>query len=162
MAIFRRDVLVKLSALGMIVIAAGCGGDNGGDAATEDTTSAPAAAAPAPPAPAPAATPAAGGRVIEVRMVTTQGGASGEYQPAQVNARVGDTIRFINDGGAAHNASFPADQNAGASGLPGPGPLLTQANQTYDVPVTFGPGTYNFQCDPHALLGMKGTLTVTQ
>ena len=34
------------------------------------------------------------------------------------------------------------------------------ARQTFDVKVTFAPGTYYYQCDPHALLGMKGHLKV--
>lgn len=29
------------------------------------------------------------------------------------------------------------------------------------VEVTLEPGTYNYQCDPHAAQGMKGTFTVT-
>jgi plastocyanin len=32
--------------------------------------------------------------------------------------------------------------------------------QTYDFKVLLEPGTYYFQCDPHALLGMKGHVKV--
>jgi plastocyanin len=30
-----------------------------------------------------------------------------------------------------------------------------------NVTVTLKPGTYTYQCDPHAASGMKGTFTVT-
>lgn len=154
------SILKNLPVLGLVLLAA-CGG--GEPAAETETPAAEPAATPA--AEAPAATPAAApatGNVIEVRMVTTNGGASGVYEPAQVTAKVGDVIRFINDGGAAHNASFPADKNPGKTGLPAAGPLLVQAGATYDVPVTFAPGDYTFQCDPHVAMGMVGQLTVTQ
>ena len=39
-------------------------------------------------------------------------------------------------------------------------PYLQLPGQTVDVRVTFGPGRYYFQCDPHALLGMVGELEV--
>jgi plastocyanin len=34
------------------------------------------------------------------------------------------------------------------------------SGQTFDLPVNLEPGTYYFQCDAHAALGMKGHLTV--
>ncbi len=87
--------------------------------------------------------------------------ASGVFEPAQVTAKKGDILRFVNDGGAAHNANFAgAPENAGKSGLPGATPYATAAGQSVDVPVTMEAGTYTFQCDPHAAMGMKGQLTV--
>ena len=161
--IFKRNLFVKLPVLGMLALAAACGGggdDTQGGDASGAATETPAAEAPATtPAAAPAA-PAATGQVHEVRMVTTEAGASGVFEPATITVKKGDTVRFINDGGAAHNASFPAAENAGASNLPPAGPYLTAAGQTYDLVVNMDAGTYNFQCDPHAAMGMKGTLTV--
>jgi plastocyanin len=158
MSIFKRDLLVKLPVLGMLALAAACGG--GGDEKAADATT-PDAAAPAPPPTSPEAPAATGqGQVHEVRMVTTQNGASGVFEPANITVRRGDTIRWINDGGAAHNASFPPAENAGAANLPGPGPYLTTAGQTYEIQVSMDPGTYNYQCDPHALMGRTGTITV--
>jgi plastocyanin len=152
----------KLSLLGVAALLAACGGDKGGDNAGQATTdngaAAPAAEAPAAPAPAPAA---AQGNVVEVHMVTTPDGASGRFEPANVTVKKGDTVRFITDGKAAHNVSFPPAENAGKSNLPGPSPYVTTAGQTYDLPVTLDAGTYNFQCDPHATMGMKGVLTVS-
>ena len=40
------------------------------------------------------------------------------------------------------------------------GDMMQLPGQTYDVKVTWAPGTYYYQCDPHALLGMKGHLKV--
>jgi plastocyanin len=77
-----------------------------------------------------------------------------------VTAKKGDTVRFITDGKTVHNVSFPPAENAGKTNLPAPSPFLTTPNQTYDLVVNMDPGTYHFQCDPHAAMGMKGTLTV--
>lgn len=156
-------IMNKLSLLGVAALLAACGGgDNGGQTADNSGAAAPAAEAPAAEAPAtPPAAPAAQGNVVEVRMVTTQNGASGTFEPANVTVKKGDTVRFIAaDNLAAHNVSFPPAENAGKSNLPGPSPYITTAGATYDVPVNMDAGTYNFQCDPHAAMGMKGVLTV--
>jgi plastocyanin len=71
-------------------------------------------------------------------------------------------VRFVTDGGSAHNVSFPAAENAGAAGLPAATPYVTAAGQSVDVAVTMDAGTYTFQCDPHAMMGMKGKLIVTE
>jgi plastocyanin len=150
----------RLPLLGLAALLAACGG---GDqkAATTDIDTTTAAAAPAAPAAAPAVAPAAAGNVVEVRMVTSADGASGTFEPANVTVKKGDTLRFITDGKTVHNASFQPAENPGKSNLPpSPGPYLTTPNQSYDVVVNMDPGTYNFVCDPHATMGMKGTLTV--
>lgn len=98
-----------------------------------------------------------GGRVIEVRMVTDESG--NRFDPETVTARTGDVLRFTLVTGV-HNASFPAAQNPGATGLPAPTRLLQAEGETADVTVGMGRGSYRFQCDPHAALGMTGTLTV--
>jgi plastocyanin len=139
----------------LLVALVACGG---GDAQPSGGQS---AAAP----PAPASVPDAGpatptGTIIEVRMVTTMGGGSGEYQPGTITARRGDVIRFVNDGSAAHNISMPAALNPGRGNLPPPSPYLVSAGEEYDLAVNLAPGTYEFQCDPHMAMGMKGTLVV--
>lgn len=63
-------------------------------------------------------------------------------------------------GQGVHNVHFLADSNPGKQGLPPAGEMLQLPGQTYDVKVAFAPGTYYFQCDPHALLGMTGHLVV--
>lgn len=125
-------------------------GTQGQAAPAAETAAAPAAEAPA----APAATT---GNVVEVKMVTDDKG--NYFDPATVVAKPGDVIRFTLVSGV-HNVSFPAEQNQGAAGLPAPSTYVQMAGQTVDVPVTMAAGEYNFQCDPHAALGMVGKLTV--
>lgn len=154
---FSRNLLVKLPVMGLLAFAAACGGEKKAPeaAAPAGETSAP-AAAPA----GEAAAPAAQGQVHEVKMVTTQGGASGVFEPAELTVKKGDRIHFVTDGGAQHNVSFPAAENPAGAALPPVGPYLTSPGQTYDMDVTMDPGTYTFQCDPHAAMGMKGKLIV--
>lgn len=146
---------------GLVAFATACGGgessqvQGGGETAVESQTG----AAPAAPAAAAPATPAASGTVHEVKMLTTQGGASGVFEPATITVKKGDVIRFVSQGQAAHNVEFPAAENAGAANLPAPSPYLTDG-QSFELPVTMDPGTYNYVCTPHAMMGMKGSITV--
>ena len=118
---------------------------------------------PAPAAPAggeaPAAAPAAAatGNVVEIKAITDDQG--NRFEPSEVEVRQGDVLRIVLVSGV-HNLSFPAERNPGAAGLPGPSDMLQLPGQTLDVPITFGPGEYVFQCDPHAALGMIGKLEV--
>lgn len=156
-------IINKLSLLGAVAFLAACGGGDKNNAGqtTDNGAAAPAPAAEAPAAPAVApAAPAAAGNVVEVHMVTTPDGASGHFEPANVTVKKGDTVRFISDGKAAHNVSFPPAENAGKTNLPAPSAYLTAAGQSYDLVVNMDPGTYNFDCQPHATMGMKGVLTV--
>lgn len=151
----------KLPLLGLVALLAACGGGDDQTPGTTPTDTTAAAVAPAvPPAAAPAAAPATG-NVVEVRMVTSANGATGTFEPANVTVKRGDTVRFITDGKTVHNASFPPAQNPGKTNLPpSPGPYLTTPNQSYDVVINMDPGTYNYVCDPHATMGMTGTITV--
>lgn len=159
----------KLSAIGVLSLSAACGGKKTEEPAGTEatgaaaTTPAPAeTAAPAPEAAGATVTPDPGGKVIDVHMKTTQGGASGVFEPADFTAKHGDVIRFINDGGAAHNVNFQIDQNAGNSSVPGPSPYMAGAGQTWEMKVDMPAGAYPYHCDPHAVTGMKGVMTVTQ
>ena len=115
----------------------------------------------------PAAPPAApggpiapdpGGKVITVEMETQPDG-SNVYEPARIEVRRGDVIRYMLVTGV-HNTNFVPDSNPGKRGLPAATPMLQLPGQTFDVKVTLEPGSYYFHCDPHALLGMKGQVTV--
>ena len=97
------------------------------------------------------------GRTIVVEAYSD---AQGNYfKPAEIEAHEGDIVRFTLKAGV-HNIHFLADSNAGKAGLPPASDMLQLPDQTYDLPVTFAKGTYYFQCDPHAALGMKGHLKV--
>ena len=104
---------------------------------------------------APAA-PAAGKIVV----VELNSDAAGNYfKPASFEVHRGDVIRFTLKSGV-HNVDFFPDSNAGKSNLPAASEMLQLPDQTLDIPVNFAPGTYYFQCDPHAALGMKGHVKV--
>ena len=103
-------------------------------------------------------TPDPGHRIITVEALTDEQG-NNVFRPAQLEAHRGDVIRFTLKSGV-HNVHFLPDSNAGKAGLPPASDLLQLPGQTYDVKVTLEPGTYYFQCDPHALLGMKGHVKI--
>jgi plastocyanin len=103
-------------------------------------------------------TPDPGHRIIIVEAVTDDQG-NNVFRPAQFEAHRGDVIRFTLKAGV-HNVHFLPDSNPGKAGLPPASDLLQMPGQTYDFKVLLEPGTYYFQCDPHALLGMKGHVKV--
>jgi plastocyanin len=96
------------------------------------------------------------GTVIEVAMNSIGGETFG---PAELTVRRGDVVRFVLESGV-HNVSFPADQNISTVQLPEASPYLQVPGQTWDLLVDLPAGTYTYHCDPHAVLGMVGTLTV--
>jgi plastocyanin len=83
--------------------------------------------------------------------------ASNFFTPKDITIDVGQTVRWVNTGGT-HNingsqATFPANPESFGNGAP------SGDAWTYDF--TFNTaGFYNYQCDPHASLGMMGTVTV--
>jgi plastocyanin len=135
-----------------LVLAASCGGREGQPAGDTQQTVTP------PPAAAGDQTPDAGRKVIVVEATTDEKG--NYFSPNSFEAHRGDVIRFTLKVGV-HNVHFLADSNAGKSGYPAaPSDMLQLPGQTYDVKVTFPEGTYYFQCDPHAALGMSGHVKV--
>lgn len=105
-----------------------------------------------------ATTAAAGtGTVIEVRAITDEKG--NRFEPAKIEAHTGDVLRFTLVSGV-HNVSFPPTGNPAGATLPPAGDMLQLPGQTYDLSVSLPAGTYHFQCDPHAALGMAGELEV--
>lgn len=122
---------------------------NAGASSTPSTASAPAGGP---------QTPDAGGKVITVEAMTDEQG-NNVFRPAKFEAHRGDVIRFTLKSGV-HNVHFLPDSNPGRTGLPAASEMLQLPGQTYDVKVTFAPGHYYFQCDPHAALGMTGRVEV--
>lgn len=158
MSRYRATTSLTLGAVALFtVLLTGCG-----EKKRSGQESAPAANAPsAPSAPAAAGgplTPAPGGQVIVVELITD--GTGNYFKPNEIHAKQGDVVRYTLKVGV-HNVHFLPDSNAGKSGYPqAPSDLLQLPGQTYDVAVSFAPGSYYFQCDPHAALGMKGRLIV--
>lgn len=146
---FKR--MLALAVLGLIVGVAGCGSEEA--AAASDSAQAAATSA----SEVAAAAPKSTGNVVEVKMVTD--GANNYFEPAELTVKRGDVVRFVLVNGV-HNVSFPATGNPGAVTLPTPSTYLQAAGQTYEIAVDMPAGEYSFQCDPHAALGMVGTLIV--
>ena len=97
------------------------------------------------------------GKVVVVELNSD---AAGNYfKPAKFEVHRGDVIRFTLKSGV-HNVHFLPDSNAGKTNLPAASDMLQLPDQTLDIPVNFAPGTYYFQCDPHAALGMMGHVKV--
>jgi len=103
-------------------------------------------------------TPDPGRKVVTVELYSD---AVGNYfKPAEVHAKPGDVIRYTLKVGV-HNVHFLADSNAGRSSYPqSASDMLQLPGQTLDLAVKMPAGSYYFQCDPHAMLGMKGHLVV--
>lgn len=142
----KHALALTLSASALTLLVA-CGAKDANEASVDTPQSATQSAS--------AVTPT--GRVIEVTMESNEKG--NYFEPAQIDANPGDVVRFKLESGV-HNVHFLADSNPGISGLPAASDMLQLPGQTYDVPVNLGAGTYYFQCDPHAALGMKGHIVV--
>ena len=147
-------VALRWIAVFSAVVLAACGEPPAG----EPPADRPVGSGDVPPATAPTASqPTATGTVIEIKAITDDQG--NRFEPTEVEAKPGDVLRVVLVSGV-HNIHFLPDSNPGKTGLPGPGDMLQLPGQTYDVPITFAPGEYYFQCDPHAALGMVGKLEV--
>ena len=143
----RISTFFKLAGLGLVVTLGACGSQEATAAPGDDAQASAGATA----------TVAPTGNVVEVKMVTD--GAGNYFEPQNVTVSQGDVVRFVLVSGV-HNVSFPAASNAGAQALPETSPYLQLPGQTHDLAVEVPAGEYTFQCDPHAALGMVGTLTV--
>jgi plastocyanin len=154
-----RKSLATLAALTLVGVAACNTEPKSGD---QSTSGAPAAAASA----ASSAetfgsgpfTPDPGGKVIVVELYTD--GVGNYFKPAEVHVKPGDVVRYTLKVGV-HNVHFLADSNANKSAIPQvASDFLQLPGQTWDLLVRMPKGTYYFQCDPHAALGMKGHVIV--
>ena len=155
----RISRLLLATTAGMLFTLSACGGDKAAtDTAQSAASTATDANAGAAAGGAQQLTPDAGGKVIDVQMLTDEQG-NNKFDPNKFDAAKGDVIRYHLKTGV-HNVHFLPDSNPGKTGLPAASELLQLPGQTHDVKVSFEPGTYYFQCDPHALLGMVGHVTV--
>lgn len=155
MSRYRASTILVLAAIALsTALLVGCG-EKKPSAGETTTTAAPPVPAGVPSGPL---TPAPGGKIITVELYSD---ANGNYfKPSEIQAKQGDLVRYTLKVGV-HNVHFLPDSNAGKSGYPqAPSDLLQLPGQTYDVAVSMAPGTYYYQCDPHAALGMKGHLIV--
>lgn len=146
----QHRMLLAVFAAGAAMAA--CGGK---EAASTDTSAAATASASPAASSGPVATPT--GKIITVEL--NSDGNGNYFKPNEFEAHRGDVIRFTLKSGV-HNVHFLPDSNPGKTNLPPASDMLQLPDQTLDIPVNFAEGTYYFQCDPHAALGMKGHVKV--
>ena len=158
---------LALVASAMAIVACG-GGDKNATTTTTDST---AMTATTTATTAPASTAAMApitGKTIEVKMIGD--GTTYKFDPAQFSVKQGDGVKFIMVSGGPHNVAFidtPAAAQAQLSAnMPNQmkdmtSPMMMTPNETYTVSFAKVPaGTYNFHCEPHAAMNMKGAVTV--
>lgn len=153
----------------IFVLGACAGGDQANETATDTAAATPSATTPAPTTPAGGAA-AITGTTHEVRMLLD--GQTYKFDPANLTIKQGDGIKFIMVSGGPHNVAFdpakvPDDAEAALAAnmpnqqMPLSGPYLTQPNESYTVSFAgVKPGTYDYVCTPHIMMGMTGKLTV--
>ena len=145
----------------------------GGEKKTETTTTTdPTATAATTTSTTPAASSAAmapiTGKTHEVKMIGD--GTTYKFEPAEIEVKQGDGVKFIMVSGGPHNVAFidtPAAAQAQLSAnMPNQmkeltSPMMMTANETYTVSFANVPaGTYNYHCESHAAMGMKGSIKV--
>jgi plastocyanin len=111
------------------------------------------------------------GTTHEVKMI---GDAKGyRFEPATINVKQGDGVKYIMISGGPHNVAFDAasipadvkpqlDANMGTDKM---GELSSnmKMNPNDAITISFAnikPGQYPFHCVPHLAMGMKGVVTV--
>jgi len=83
------------------------------------------------------------------------------FDPPQMTINVGDTVTFVNLGGAAHNVHADDNSFRCANGCDGSGGDGTPSAGNWSSTVTFTkPGTVTYHCDIHASMGMTASITV--
>lgn len=163
---------LALVASAFALVACG-GGDNNTDtaaaAATTDTAAAAATATPAAPAATAGAAAPITGTTHEVKMIGDDKGY--RFEPAELTIKAGDGVKFVNVSGFPHNVAFDAaalgaaatqiGANMPNTTAPLTSPYFSQANETYTISFANVPaGSYDFVCQPHAAMNMKGKITV--
>lgn len=104
---------------------------------------------------------AAGGEVVEVRMVTE--GQEFYFDPIGLHVQPGTTVRFINESGQ-HSATAYCEDNGKSRRIPEGAEcwnsgVLTEQGATFEVTLT-EEGVYDYYCIPHEGLGMVGRIIV--
>jgi plastocyanin len=157
---------------GAMAIVACSGGDKNAQqtaATTNDTAAAPATTT--------TATTAGGsttamapitGKMHEVKMIGD--GTTYKFDPAEIEIKQGDGVKFTMVSGGPHNVAFidtPAAAQAQLSAnMPQQmkeltSPMMMTPNENYTISFANVPaGTYNYHCEPHAAMGMKGKIKV--
>ncbi len=147
-----------LAAAIMTLAACGGGGSSGSSQATSQPTehmsmspSAPASAAPsasASPSASQSAQPAGPAAAMVEQVNASNKG--GDFKPASVTIKAGETVGWVNHSGNIHNVIFD-DKSLGNS-------TTMSANETFSKKFD-KPGSYHYVCSFHP--GMEGTVVVS-
>ena len=90
-------------------------------------------------------------KTVEVKLGTDAGMLA--FEPSNVNLAVGDSIKFVNNKLAPHNAVFEGHDELSHPDLAfAPGESW---EETFSAA-----GTYNYYCEPHRGAGMVGKIVV--
>lgn len=154
----------------IFAIGACAGGDQANQGATDTGATASTQTPPAGGTPQGGTGGAITGTTHEVRMLLD--GQTYKFDPADLTIKQGDGVKWIMVSGAPHNVAFdPAkipddvEQVLSANMSDQQAPLsskyLTQPNETYTMSFAgVKPGTYDYVCTPHVMMGMTGKITV--
>ena len=110
------------------------------------------------------------GTTHEVRMVGD--GQTYKFEPANLTVKAGDGVKWIMVSGGPHNVAFQNVPDAAkgqlSANMPNQlkeltSPMMMNANETYIMSFANVPaGDYNYVCEPHAAMNMRGKITVQQ
>jgi plastocyanin len=98
---------------------------------------------------------------VEIEMIY-DGGTAWRFEPAVIEVKHGDVVRFVQADVSPHNVQFkgtPAEAKLGAAMM---GPFLTQKGEAYELTIDdrFAAGVYKYVCTPHEMFGMTAEITV--
>jgi plastocyanin len=152
-----------------------CGGDKGAASTAESAAADSAANAAA------VATPGAGtgsvamapatGQVHEVKMLVDDAG-NYKFDPANITVKQGDAVKWVMVSGGPHNVQFDeatvpaAAKDQLRANMPNMltelgSPMMMNNGETYQISFANIPaGAYNYVCQPHIAMNMKGVVTV--
>jgi len=86
------------------------------------------------------------------------------FEPSVIQVQQGDTVRFAEAANALHNVRFVSQARGAKLGRAAVGPFLAKVGDTYTLVIDdrFAAGKYEYVCEPHQMLGMKGTMIVSE
>lgn len=86
------------------------------------------------------------------------------FEPSVVQVQQGDTVRFAEAASVLHNVRFVSQARGAKLGRAAVGPYLAKVGDTYTLIIDdrFTAGKYEYVCEPHQMLGMKGTMIVSE
>lgn len=118
--------------------------------------------------------PAPQGKVHRVEIRGDRARGRFRFEPADLEARPGDVVRFVAVSGAPHSVVFDSaglgrhERELLDGAMPDrmsllSGPLLTEDGQVYEITIPrLAPGSYRFYCLPHRAYRAEGTLRVVE